>query len=133
MRTEISVTERSLADTAKFRQKKTARNLDGCQHLDMMSSYSGGERLIAVNPLFSLFTLILDPYKKNTLVVMGNSVLIEGLECSGIHVPSGNGACLRLEGKDITIRKVFFHDSEEGILGGRGLTVIEDSRFERLG
>lgn len=70
---------------------------------------------------------------KAALVIKGDSVLIEGLECSGISLSSGNGACLRLEGKDTTINKVYFHDSDEGILGGHGSVVIKNSRFERLG
>lgn len=70
---------------------------------------------------------------KAALVIKGDSMIIEGLTCSGIQVSSRNGACIRLEGKNLTLRNVYFHDSEEGILGGRGVILIEDSRFERLG
>lgn len=70
---------------------------------------------------------------KAALVVKGDDVVIEGLECSGIWVPHGNGACVRAEGADLTLRRVYFHDSQEGLLGGRGRVVIEDSVFERLG
>ncbi len=71
--------------------------------------------------------------KKAALVIKGNDTTIAGLECSGIQVPDRNGACIRLEGTNLTLRDVYFHDSESGILGGRGRIVIEDSRFERLG
>lgn len=70
---------------------------------------------------------------KGALVIKGDSVTIEGLACSGIKVSSRNGACIRLEGRNLTLRNVYFHDSEQGILGGRGAILIEDSRFERLG
>lgn len=70
---------------------------------------------------------------KAALVVAGDDVTIEGLECSGIAVADGNGACIRGEGRNLTLRKVHFRDSEQGFLGGGGTTLVEDSRFERLG
>jgi hypothetical protein len=70
---------------------------------------------------------------KAALVIKGDDVVVEGLECSEIKVPKGNGACIRAEGKNLTLRRVHFHDSQEGLLGGNGLLVIEDSVFERLG
>jgi hypothetical protein len=72
---------------------------------------------------------------KAALVIRGNGTVIEGLDCSGIAVPDRNGACVRLEGRDLTLRRVYFHDAEQGVLIGDqgGAVVIEDSRFERLG
>ena len=70
---------------------------------------------------------------KAALVIKGDNITIKGLECSGIRVPDRNGACIRLEGKNLTLQDVYFHDSESGILGGGGRLLIEDSRFERLG
>jgi len=73
---------------------------------------------------------------KAALVVSGDNVTIEGLECSGIRVDDANGACIRLEARNLTLRKVFFHDSESGLLSWNrdsGTVLIEDSRFERLG
>jgi len=73
---------------------------------------------------------------KAAVVVSADNVTIEGLECSGIRVPDANGACIRLEGSNLTLRKVFFHDSQSGLLSWNkdsGTVLIEDSRFERLG
>lgn len=72
---------------------------------------------------------------KGALVVAANDVVIEGLACSGIAVRDRNGACVRLEGRNLTLRGVHFFDSEEGLLAGKnsGRVVIEDSRFENLG
>jgi len=72
---------------------------------------------------------------KAALVVKGNDTVIEGLECSNIRVPDRNGACVRLEGRNLTLRNVHFHDSEEGVLAanGTGTILIEGSRLERLG
>jgi hypothetical protein len=73
---------------------------------------------------------------KAALVIKGNNVTIEGLECAEIRVADGNGACVRLEAKDLTLRKVHFRDSQSGLLSWNrdsGTVRIEDSRFERLG
>ncbi|MCA0935486.1 right-handed parallel beta-helix repeat-containing protein [Vibrio alginolyticus] len=72
---------------------------------------------------------------KATFVVNGNNVVIESIECSEVAVPHKNGACVRQNGRDLTLRNVYFHDSEQGILSakGSGRLTIENSRFERLG
>lgn len=72
---------------------------------------------------------------KAALVIKGDDTVIEGLDCSRIEVGDQNGACVRLEGRNLTLRKVYFHDSQEGLLANdeTGAILIEDSRFERLG
>ena len=71
---------------------------------------------------------------KAALVIKSSGVVVDGIECSNISVPDRNGACIRIEGADLTIRNVYFHDNEEGILGGVGGTVlIEGSRIEQNG
>lgn len=72
---------------------------------------------------------------KAALVILGNDTVIDGLECSGINVPAYNGACIRLRGRNLTLRNVYFHDAQQGLLSGGevGEVIIEDSTFERLG
>ena len=72
---------------------------------------------------------------KAALVVRAEGVLIEGIECSGIAVRDNNGACVRIEGDDLTVRNVHFHDNQQGILSGPGggILLVEDSLFERNG
>jgi hypothetical protein len=71
---------------------------------------------------------------KGAIVVRGAGVTVEGIECSGVSVPDGNAACIRIAGPDLTVRDVYFHDAQEGILGGGGgFVTVEDSLFERLG
>lgn len=69
------------------------------------------------------------------LVIKGNDTTIEGLECSGIAVPDRNGSCIRLTGRNLNLRGVHFHDSEQGMLSApnSGSVTIEYSLFERLG
>ena len=72
---------------------------------------------------------------KAALVIKGNDTVVEGLECSNVTVSSGNGACIRLEGRNLTLRRVFSHHNQMGMLAssGTGLVRVEDSRFEDNG
>jgi hypothetical protein len=76
------------------------------------------------------------PNGKGIMVIQGNNITIENFEFSGAKVVDENGAGIRYEGGNLTIRKSYFHDNETGILGEGGLNhtlLIESSVFERNG
>jgi hypothetical protein len=76
------------------------------------------------------------PNRKGIMVVQGNAITIESFEFSGAKVVDNNGAGIRYEGGNLTIRKSYFHDNENGILGEGGINdtlTIENSVFERNG
>jgi hypothetical protein len=69
---------------------------------------------------------------KAPLVTASGGIVIEGLEISDVSVGDGNGACVRLDPgtRDLTLRDIFCHDSQDGVLGASaGLLRIEDSAF----
>ncbi|MEN9354187.1 MAG: hypothetical protein RL318_1512 [Fibrobacterota bacterium] len=66
-------------------------------------------------------------------VLSGNDITLDSIEFSGAAVPDLNGAGIRAEGTNLTIRRSHFHDNENGILGGKGHVRIEDSEFARNG
>lgn len=72
---------------------------------------------------------------KAAFVVSGDDTVMQDLECFDIQVPDRNGGCVRLEGRNLTLRRVYFHDSQTGLLtvAEPGRVLIEDSRFERMG
>jgi len=73
---------------------------------------------------------------KGTWVVQGNDIVIENVEMFGAKVPDKNGAALRLEGTNFTLRRAFIHDNENGILSGVNTAskiVIENSEFGHNG
>jgi hypothetical protein len=73
---------------------------------------------------------------KGTWVVSGNNVVVENVEMFGAAVPDQNGAALRLEGNNFTLRSSFLHDNENGILGGQSSSsniLIENSEFGHNG
>lgn len=51
-------------------------------------------------------------------VISGNDTIVENLEFSGAAVADKNGAGIRQEGRNLTVRNCYFHDNEDGILAG---------------
>jgi hypothetical protein len=70
---------------------------------------------------------------KATWVVQGSNIVIENVELSGAAVPDLNGAGIRAEGTNLTLRRCYFHDNQQGILGGAGEVLIEHSEFAQNG
>jgi hypothetical protein len=66
-------------------------------------------------------------------VIKGRGTTVERIEFSGAEVPDGNGAGIRAEGPDLVLRDCYFHDNQNGILGGAGNVLIENSEFARNG
>lgn len=73
---------------------------------------------------------------KSIWITSGNNITVENIEFSGCSVPDENGAGIRAEGLDLTIRSCYFHDNENGILTNNtnaGNILIEYSEFNRNG
>jgi hypothetical protein len=71
---------------------------------------------------------------KGLWVVQGRGMRVENIEFSGARVADGNGAGIRNEGTNLTVCNGYFHDSENGFLGGAyGTLLIEYSEFARNG
>lgn len=69
-------------------------------------------------------------------VIAGNDTTIDNIEFSGCHVPDMNGAGIRQEGSNLTVRRAYFHDNEDGILAGDNAAstiTIEYSEFAHNG
>lgn len=73
---------------------------------------------------------------KGTWIIKGNDATVLGVEFSGAKVPDNNGAAIRLEGRNLTLRDCYFHDNENGILTSpdpASDVVIEHSEFAHNG
>jgi hypothetical protein len=70
---------------------------------------------------------------KGIWVIAGNDVVVENIEFSEVTVPDQNGAGIRADGFNLTVCNGYFHDSEEGILGGAGNVLVEYSEFDNNG
>jgi hypothetical protein len=103
-------------DVCKWtRSDITVRGVGGMAHLDADGKHEGG---------------------KGTFVVHGRNFTAENLEFSGSKVPDENGSGIRAHGRGLTVRNCYFHDNENGILGGGGSesdVLIEYCEFARNG
>ena len=73
---------------------------------------------------------------KGTWVVSGSNVTVDNVEMYGAKVIDKNGAALRLEGTNFTLRNSFLHDNENGILTGANTSsniLIEYTEFGHNG
>jgi hypothetical protein len=67
---------------------------------------------------------------KGIWVVVGDNIVVENIEFTGATVEDGNGAGIRLDSGNLTVRNCYFHHNENGILGGsRGELLVEYSEF----
>jgi MYXO-CTERM domain-containing protein len=93
----------------------TIRGVNGRAHIDAAGKDSGGKAI---------------------WVVQGNDTIIENIELSGAAVSDKNGAGIRQEGVNLTLRSCYFHDNENGILAGDNASsniLIENSEFANNG
>jgi len=73
---------------------------------------------------------------KGIFVTRGTNVNIENMEFSQAKLSAGDGANasgIRLDGFNLTICNGYFHDNQNGILGGAGEILIEYSEFDNNG
>ena len=71
---------------------------------------------------------------KGLWVVKGSRIVIENIEFSNAAVTDENGAGIRGEGNDLTVCGSYFHDNENGFLGGAyGTLVFEFNEFNHNG
>lgn len=67
-------------------------------------------------------------------VIKGDNYVLENIELSECTVPDQNGAGIRQEGTNLTLRNCYFHDNETGILttdDANSTILIEYSEFAR--
>jgi MYXO-CTERM domain-containing protein len=84
--------------------------------------------------------------QKGIFTIYAPNATIENFELSGAAISAGagnNGAGIRHQGLNLTVRGCYFHDNQDGILGGplsngqpalgMGTVIIEDSEFSNNG
>lgn len=74
-------------------------------------------------------------YGKGIWVLGGSKTTVDNIEFYGAKVPDKNGAGIRLDGLDLTVKNSYFHDNENGILTANngGHVVIQNTEFARNG
>ena len=72
------------------------------------------------------------PPDGKAILSTNTSVTLDHLEFSGAAVGDGNGAGIRYQGGDMMVTNCYFHDNQDGILGGAvpgGTITIRNSEF----
>lgn len=79
------------------------------------------------------------PNGQGIIKMLGRDVLFDRLEFSGAKVADSNGAGIRYNGGTFTVRRCYFHNNQEGILGQSDVSIqgpiltVEYSRFDACG
>ncbi len=113
-------------------------------HIDASGNYAGnvcawtknGLRLIGINGRARIQAAGQISQGKAIWVIAGNDTVIENIEFSGARAVDANGAGIRQEGRNLTVRNAVFRDNENGILANTvsGSTItIEYSEFDNNG
>ena len=93
-------------------------------------------RIVGADPRPKITADGKDVQGKGTWLVRGDDIVIENVDLSGSKVPDRNGAAIRVEGRNFTLRHAFLHDNENGILTGANATseiTIDHCEFARNG
>lgn len=109
-----------------------AGNYDG----DVCAWQKNGLTLRGVNGRPHIDAAGLDAQGKAIWVIGGDDTTVDNIELSGCRVPDHNGAGIRQEGTNLTVRHASFHHNEMGILTGAdpaSTITIEYSEFANNG
>ncbi|MDC0721228.1 right-handed parallel beta-helix repeat-containing protein [Nannocystis bainbridge] len=110
--------------------------IDPGEYVDDISSIKTGDLTIrgVGDSRPHLRATVPPPNKKGIFVVEAGvgPVTVENIEFSGSKISQGdgnNGAGIRAQGTDLTVRNCYFHDNQNGILAGDGAMTVEYSEF----
>jgi hypothetical protein len=98
----------------------------GTYHNDYATWSQNDITIRGIGGLAHLKSKGLIPNRKAIWILKGNNIVIENVEFSGAAVKDGNGAGIRHQGGDLTLRNTFFHDNEFSMLSG----TLPDSNIE---
>lgn len=73
---------------------------------------------------------------KGIWIIKGNNTTVENIEFADARAPDKNGAGIRLEGANLTVKNCLFRENENGILTGanpQSTVHIENSEFDHNG
>ncbi len=127
-------TYQTVAAAASAAQDGDVVEIDaGVYPADVASWYQDNLTLRGVGGYAHLRADGADAQGKAIWVIAGNDTVVENIEFSQISVPDQNGAGIRHDGWNLVVCNGYFHDSEEGILGGAGDVLVEYSEFDNNG
>src|SRR3954469_17279575 len=106
-------------------------NVDAGTYTNDYASINKNITLQGVGGMVSMVSTGLIPNGKAIFITSGN-ITINNFEFSGAKVTDANGAGIRYEGGNLTLNNCYFHDNEDGLLGGTwptGTLTVNNSEF----
>ena len=103
---------------------------------DVCGWTTSGLTIVGVNGRPKIDAAGMNAGGKATWVISGDDTTVENVELTGATAVDANGAGIRQEGANLTVRGCWFHDNQDGILAGdkAGSTItIEASEFDHNG
>ena len=110
------------AAAAAARDGDTIEIGPGDYHGDVAVWNANRLRIVGGEPRPRIYADGRDVQGKGIWLIRGDDVTVDHVEMSGARVPDRNGAAIRLEGRNFTLRNAFLHDSENGLLTGASPT-----------
>ncbi len=108
------------SDAAKVAKDGDTVEIDAGIYLNDYATWNQSDiRIRGLGGMAHLKSNGLIPNGKAIWILNGDNILIEHVEFSGAAVRHTNGAGIRHQGGDLTLRHTFFHDNEFSILSGR--------------
>lgn len=115
---------RSLAAAARVAQAGQRIEVDAGDYPGDAAVWRADDlQIVAVGGRVRLPALGAHAEGKGLFVTTGENISIEGLDFSGVRVPDGNGAGIRLERGSLILRDCSFRDCEMGVLSSNEPTV----------
>jgi hypothetical protein len=109
--------------------------VDAGNYVDQYANINISITLQAVGGMVNMISDMSIPNGKAIFVTNGN-ITIDGFSFSGAFVPDNNGAGIRYETGNLTLTNDYFHDNQEGLLGGldpNGTLTIDNTEFDHNG
>ena len=104
----------------------------GDYRADVATWYASNLSICGVGGRARLIADGVDDGGKGIWVIRGSDTTVLNVEFPGATVPDENGAGIRQEGRNLTVRNCSFHDNENGILTRReGSTSSSSTRSSR--
>src|SRR3954447_25126981 len=120
-----------ISDAIAAAQNGDTINVDAGTYTNDYASISKNITLQGIGGMVKLVSTGLIPNGKGIFVTNGN-ITINNFEFSGAQVADQNGAGIRYETGNLTLNNCYFHDNENGLLGGYRSTdslTINNSEF----
>src|SRR4051812_48598835 len=120
-----------ISDAIAAAQNGDTINVDAGTYTNDYLSINKNITLQGVGGMVSMVSTGLIPNGKAIFITSGN-ITINNFEFSGAQVSDANGAGIRYEGGNLTLNYCYFHNNEDGLLGGTwptGTLTVNNSEF----